>query len=49
MGAQGTVDDLEELPYYMQAVGRGYTETSQSMVMLAVEEEDTHEQAAMEQ
>ena len=33
MGAQGTVDDLEELPYYMQAMGSGYAGTSQSMVM----------------
>ena len=49
MGAQGTVDDPEELPYYMQAVGSGYAGTSQSMVMLAVEEEDSHKQAALEQ
>ena len=49
MGAQGTVDDPEELSYYMQAVGSGYAGTSQSMVMPAVEEEDSLEQAAMEQ
>ena len=49
MGAQGTVDDPEELPYYMQAVGSGYAGTSRGMVMPAVKEEDTHEQAAMEQ
>ena len=49
MGAQGTMDNPEELPYCMQAVGSGYAGTSQSMAMLAVEEEDSLEQAAMEQ
>ena len=49
MGAQGTVDDPEGLPYYIQAVGSGYAGTRQSMVMTAVEEEDTHKQATMDQ
>ena len=49
MGAQRTVDTPEELPYYMQAVESGYAGTSQSMVMPAVEEEDTHKQTALEQ
>ena len=49
MGVQGTVDDPEELPYFMQAMGSRYTGTSQSMVMLAVEVDDSHKQAALEQ
>ena len=49
MGAQGTVDDTEGLPYYMQDVRRGYAGIRQSIVMPAMEEEDTHKQAAREQ
>ena len=49
IGAQGTVDDPERLPYYRQAVGSVYAGIRQSMVMPAMEEEDTHEKAAREQ
>ena len=40
------MDDPKGLPYYMQAVESRYAGTSQSIVMLAIEEEDTPEQAA---
>ena len=46
LGAQGTVDDPEGLPYYMQAVERGYAGIRQSMATPAIEEEDTPEQVA---
>ena len=45
LGAQGTMNDPEELPYYMQAVESGYAGISQGRVMPATEEEDTPEQS----
>ena len=46
MGAQGSMDDPEGLPCYMQAVESGYAGISRSMAMPDIEEEDTPEQVA---
>ena len=49
IGRQGTVDDPEVLPYYMEAVKSGYAGTRQSTVRGVTEEEDTPLQASDEQ
>ena len=46
LGAQGTTDDPEGLPYYMQAMESAYAGISQSMAWPATEDENTPEQAA---
>ena len=46
MGAQGTMDNPEVLPYYMQAVDSGYLGTRKRNVKAFIEEEDTPMQAS---
>ena len=46
MGRQGTVDDPEVLPYYMEAAESGYAGTRQSEERGVTEEEDTPVQAS---
>ena len=46
MGRQGTVDDPEVLPYYMEAVESGYAGTRQRNTRGVTEEEDTPVQAS---
>ena len=49
MGRLGTVDDPEVLPYYMEAVERGYAGTRQITLRGVTEEEDAPLQASGEQ
>ena len=49
LGRLGTVDDPEVLPYYMEAIERGYAGTRQRTLRVVTEEENAPLQASGEQ